>query len=68
MKNSVIKDLSTPELLEKIQEERAQYQKMKMNHAISTMENPMKITYTRKTIARLETEYRRRQLEELKSK
>jgi len=39
---------------------------MKMNHAISPLENPLEIRNTRRTIARLKTELRRRQLEESK--
>jgi large subunit ribosomal protein L29 len=34
-----------------------------MNHAVSPLENPHKITDYRKTIARLKTEIRDRQLE-----
>ncbi|MDD5572073.1 MAG: 50S ribosomal protein L29 [Bacteroidales bacterium] len=63
MKNSVIKELSTPELIERIEDEEAQLLKMKLNHAVSALENPMKIGYAKKTVARLKTEYRKRQLE-----
>ena len=68
MKNSVIKELSKPELLERLEEEKTQLLKMKLNHAVSTLENPMKITYTRKTIARLQTEKRKRELQDKKTK
>jgi large subunit ribosomal protein L29 len=37
--------------------------KLKLNHAVSPLENPHKITDYRKTIARLRTEIRNRQLE-----
>jgi len=63
MKQTVIKELSTPELKEKIEEEEKQLLKMKLNHAVSPLENPMKISFYRKTIARLKTELRRRVLE-----
>ncbi|MFA6922959.1 MAG: 50S ribosomal protein L29 [Bacteroidales bacterium] len=62
MKNAVIKELSTPELIERIEDEEGQLLKMKLNHAVSALENPMKISYAKKTIARLKTEHRRRQL------
>jgi large subunit ribosomal protein L29 len=66
MKNSEIRQLSTKELIERIEEEKIRLVKMKMNHAISPLENPLEIRNTRRTIARLKTELRRRQLEESK--
>ncbi len=66
MKQEVIKELSTAELLEKIENQREQFAKLKLNHAISPIENPQRIKETRRTIARLETELRMRQLEEAK--
>ncbi|MDD3876316.1 MAG: 50S ribosomal protein L29 [Bacteroidales bacterium] len=68
MKQSVIRELSTPELKEKIEEEEKQLLKMKLNHAVSPLENPMKIGFYRKTIARLKTELRRRVLESEQNK
>jgi len=35
---------------------------MKLNHAVSPLENPMKIKYFRKLIARLNTEIKRREI------
>jgi large subunit ribosomal protein L29 len=64
MKNQVIKELSTPELIERLEEEQSQLQKMKLHHTVSELENPRKISAFRKTIARLKTEMRRRQMEE----
>lgn len=63
MKQQVIKELSTNELLERLEEEKKQLVKLKMNHAVSPLENPMKIKEYRKTIARMNTELRNRQLE-----
>ena len=60
MKQSIIKDLTTDEVRMKIKEERAGYVKMKMAHAVSPIENPMKLADARKVIARLETELRNR--------
>ena len=56
MKNTVIKELSTPELLEKLQDEKAQFTKLKIGHAVTPLENPMQIRVSRKDIARLKTE------------
>ena len=62
MKTSEIKDLTTEEVKEKIETEKAALTKMKMNHAVSPLENPMLIRTTRRNIARLMTELRKREL------
>ena len=62
MKTSEIKDLTTEEIREKIETEKAALNKMKMNHAVSPLENPMLIRLTRRNIARLMTELRKREL------
>ncbi|MBU0487730.1 MAG: 50S ribosomal protein L29 [Bacteroidetes bacterium] len=68
MKNTnVTRELSTPELLERLDEEKIQYRKLKMNHAVSPLENPMKIKAFRRNIARMQTELRKRQNEQVKS-
>jgi len=61
MKISEIKELSTPDLLERIDTEKTMLVKLKLNHAISPLDNPQKITQSRKTIARLMTELRNRE-------
>ena len=43
MKQSIVKDLTTDEVRAKIGEERTSYTKMKMAHAVSPIENSMKI-------------------------
>ena len=63
MEQTVISELSTPDIIERLEEERKQLVKLKLNHAVSPLENPNKIKAYRKTIARLETEIRRRQIE-----
>jgi large subunit ribosomal protein L29 len=62
MKNEVIKQFSTPDLIERLEEERKQLTRMKINHAVSPLENPMKLKEYKKVIARLQTELRTRQL------
>ena len=57
---SEIKELSSQELLERLDNEKSTLVRMKLNHAISPLDNPIKIKYTRKNIARLETELRDR--------
>jgi large subunit ribosomal protein L29 len=64
MKQAVIKELSMNDLRERLDEERKQLTRLRLNHAVSPLENPMKIQEYRKTIARILTELRRRELEE----
>ncbi len=64
MKQNVIREMSTGELHERLEEERKQLRKLKMNHAVSPLENPMKIKDYRKTVARILTELRNREIEE----
>lgn len=68
MKPNVIREMSTSELKERLVEERKQLRKLKMNHAVSPLENPLKIQVFRKTIARIMTELKQRETEELKQK
>ncbi len=66
MKKEDIRDLSTDELRMRLEEEKALYAKMKMNHAISPIENPMKIRITRRGVAMIQTELTKRTKEESK--
>ena len=66
MKKEDIKDLSTDELRLRLAEEKSLYSKMKMNHAISPIENPMKIRIIRRGIAMIQTELTQRVKEESK--
>ena len=56
MKQNVIREMSTSELRERLDEEKRQLRKLKMNHAVSPLENPQKIKAYRRTVARLITE------------
>ncbi len=62
MKTSVIQEFSTSEVNERLEEEKNQLIKLKLNHAVSPLENPMKIKAYRKNIAQLKTELRAREL------
>ena len=64
MKISEIRELSTQEILERIENENTALVRMKLNHAISPLDNPNKIKELRKTIARLKTELHQRELSE----
>ena len=61
MKIEDIKELTTDELRLRLEEEKAIYLKMKMNNAVSPIENPMKIRATRRGIAMIHTELTSRQ-------
>jgi len=56
MENKEIANLSINDLKAKIKEEKALLNKLSINHAVSQIENPMKIRSSRKLIARLSTE------------
>ncbi|NVJ47156.1 MAG: 50S ribosomal protein L29 [Cytophagia bacterium] len=62
MKNSEIKGLTVEELREKINTEVSGLQKLNFAHAISPIENPMKIRHSKRLIARLRTELRAKEL------
>lgn len=61
MKQSEIKELTTEELVEHIDNKVASLQKMKLAHRVSENENPLTIRHMRRTIARLKTEFNNRQ-------
>lgn len=62
MKVAEIKELKTNDLVERINTEVAKYNQMKVNHAISPLENPSQIKAARRDIARMKTELRQREL------
>ncbi|MDR2085522.1 MAG: 50S ribosomal protein L29 [Bacteroidales bacterium] len=67
MKQQEIIELSTNELIEKLDEWQNQLTKLKINHSISPLDNPSKIKVHRRTIARMKTELRRREISATKS-
>ena len=60
MKVQVLTDMPLNELHDLLITERERLVKMKMSHAVSPMENPLQIKFTRKAIARVMTELSRR--------
>ncbi|MFN8348400.1 MAG: 50S ribosomal protein L29 [Spirosomataceae bacterium] len=56
MKNSEIKALTVEQLQQTLVEEQDRLLKLKFAHAVSPIENPMRIRNTRRLIARLMTE------------
>ena len=66
MKSSEINELTLRELEERIENENNFLTKMKLNHAISPLDNPLKVRGIRRNIARLQTELQRRKITENK--
>jgi large subunit ribosomal protein L29 len=64
MKISEIQEMTTKEIVEKIELEKETLVRLRMNHAVSPLDNPMKIKEAKKNIARLKTVYRQRELSE----
>ena len=68
MNSSEIRELAIKELEERLDSEENMLVRMRMNHAVSPLDNPNKIVETRKNIARLKTEMRARQIQEQSEK
>ncbi|MBJ2188328.1 MAG: 50S ribosomal protein L29 [Muribaculaceae bacterium] len=62
MKKEEIKELSTADLRERLAQMEKEYLQLKVNHAVSPLDNPAKITADRRMIARVKTELRQREL------
>ena len=62
MKVAEIKEMSTADLQELIQTEKANYAQMLLNHAVSPLENNAQIKTARRNIARLLTVLRQKEL------
>ena len=61
MKTREIRELNNQEILERMDAVKEQLVRMKLNHAISPLDNPLQIKEVRRTIARLATELRQRE-------
>ncbi|MBQ5996675.1 MAG: 50S ribosomal protein L29 [Bacteroidales bacterium] len=60
MKTAEIRELTTSEIQERIETEKEALVRMKLNHTISPLDNPMQIKAARRNIARLMTELTKR--------
>ena len=63
MKSSEILELSDKELQERLDNEKDYLSRLRLNHAISPLDNPNKIVETRRNVARMMTEMTRRNKE-----
>jgi large subunit ribosomal protein L29 len=66
MKASEVRELSTLEIKELIESNTKALTRMRLNHAVSPLDNPNKIGQTKKDIARLQTELKARQINQNK--
>lgn len=66
MKASEVRELSTLEIQEQIENNTKILTKMRLNHAVSPLDNPNKIKETKRDIARLKTELRAREINQKK--
>lgn len=62
MKSREIRELSNKELVDRMEVEKERLIRLKLNHAISPLDNPMEVKKTRRTIARIATELRQREI------
>ncbi len=62
MKKAEIKELSTQDLRDRLEQMEKDYRQLVINHSVSPVDNPAKITRDRRDIARVKTELRAREL------
>jgi large subunit ribosomal protein L29 len=66
-KKANLKELTTVELVEKLKEDQSHYKKLKFNHVVTTLENPMTLRQLRREVARMKTELKHRESEQKKT-
>mgnify|MGYP003571917589 FL=1 len=64
MKVTEIKELTSKEIVERLQIEKENLVRLRMNHAVSPLDNPQKLKESKQNIARLKTILRERELNE----
>lgn len=62
MKNSKIKDMSSPELEKELSELKSELFKLRFSLATNGLDNPLKVREVKKDIARIKTVLRQREL------
>lgn len=64
MKSEEIKELTTKELIERIEDEKSLLARLRLNHTVSPLDNPHKMTKIKRNIARLKFELDQRKKQE----
>ena len=62
MKNTKIKEMTSPELEKELSESKTELFKLKFSLATNGLDNPLKIREVKRNIARIKTELRKREL------
>lgn len=62
MKQEELRELTDKELQDRLEAAEKDYAQLKIQHSISPLDNPAKITLDRRNIARMKTELRAREL------
>jgi len=60
-----LQDFGDPELLDELSQTEAQYKKMRFDHAIKGLDNPLVLKEVRRDIAKMKTEARKRELSKM---
>ena len=63
MKQAEIKEFSTADLQEKLNEMKKSYTDLQMAHAVTPLENPIQLRSVRRTVARIATELTKREIQ-----
>lgn len=64
MKATELRELTVKEILEQLENEKSFLAKQRLNHAVSPLDNPLKLKEARRNVARLMTVLREKQLKE----
>ena len=68
IKKEDIKEFANDELVEKIKEGKGRYKRLRFNHTVSPLDNPLQLRFARRDIARLATELKQREIAEKNKK
>ena len=63
-KEEGLREMSTTDLIEKIELEANHLTKLRLNHTVNPLDNPNTLKTYRRSIARMKTELRRREIEQ----
>jgi large subunit ribosomal protein L29 len=63
MEASVIREMDIQDLVEALKTNELNLTKKKISHKVASLENPIELRKIRRTVARIRTEIRRRELE-----
>lgn len=67
MKQQEIKEMATADLRARLAQMEKDYRQLTINHAVTPLDNPAKITADRRAIACVKTELRAREIQEAKA-